>query len=78
MSLVYAYEVLRRDGVFYAVAYWLALPFLLLAQFLGCGYEVYDPYKHVLYCDWQRNPKTGLLFFKVYPPETIGLRRKRY
>ena len=42
MSLNHCYTVLLREGLFYTVAYYLAVPTLLFVQFLGCGKEPFN------------------------------------
>ena len=46
LSLNRAYDVLRREGYGYTIAYLLAIPALLFVQLIGCGKEPFDPSQH--------------------------------
>lgn len=44
MSLKPCYDMFWRDGLIYTVLYWLAVPTLILVNFLGVGKEPFDVY----------------------------------
>lgn len=43
VSLKPCYDVFWRDGLHYAVLYWLAVPTLIVIDFLGAGREPFNP-----------------------------------